>query len=233
MLAVAHARKCPMQARVPTPTGGESSTNTASSPWCKCGVRDRQRRSWYYTSPMSMGKRTERQPAMWVPTQNLRRGEPSVLPPIESTAARRGVRRLRRGACASFYAEDGPAGLAGSTSGLLLVGYFEGLDSERAIAWRAADSLTLRDFLGLALPGRAAGSFDDLAHAPADRSRDASRPVYLGARATRRGRAGQGQDDCDRCDDARSQRGVAAHRAPRHRRELSGVSDDAGPGVGH
>jgi hypothetical protein len=35
---------------------------------------------------------------------------------------------------------------------LLLVGYFEGLDSERAIAWRAADSLTLRDFLGLAFP---------------------------------------------------------------------------------
>jgi transposase len=34
---------------------------------------------------------------------------------------------------------------------LLLVGYFEGLDSERAIAWRAADSLTLRDFLGLTL----------------------------------------------------------------------------------
>jgi Transposase domain (DUF772) len=34
----------------------------------------------------------------------------------------------------------------------LLVGYFEGLDSERAIAWRAADSLTLRDFLGLMLP---------------------------------------------------------------------------------
>jgi transposase len=35
---------------------------------------------------------------------------------------------------------------------LLLVGYFEGLHSERAIAWRAADSLTLRDFLGLMLP---------------------------------------------------------------------------------
>jgi transposase len=35
---------------------------------------------------------------------------------------------------------------------LLLVGYFEGRDSERGIAWRAADSLTLRDFLGLTLP---------------------------------------------------------------------------------
>ena len=35
---------------------------------------------------------------------------------------------------------------------LLLLGYFEGLDSERAIAWRAADSLSLRAFLRLAPP---------------------------------------------------------------------------------
>ena len=35
---------------------------------------------------------------------------------------------------------------------LLLVGYVEGLDSERAIAWRAADSLSLRSFLRLAPP---------------------------------------------------------------------------------
>ena len=34
---------------------------------------------------------------------------------------------------------------------LLLVGYFEGLGSERGIAWRAADSLGLREFLGLKL----------------------------------------------------------------------------------
>ena len=35
---------------------------------------------------------------------------------------------------------------------LLLIGYFEGLDAERAIAWRAADSFALREFLGLRLP---------------------------------------------------------------------------------
>ena len=34
---------------------------------------------------------------------------------------------------------------------LLLVGYFEGIGSERGIAWRAADSLALREFLGLKL----------------------------------------------------------------------------------
>src|SRR6266446_7133414 len=32
---------------------------------------------------------------------------------------------------------------------LLLIGYFEGIDSERGIAWRAADSLGLRSFLGV------------------------------------------------------------------------------------
>jgi transposase len=55
--------------------------------------------------------------------------------------------------CRSFYAETmGRPGLArGIYFRLLLVGDFEGLDSERAIAWRAADSLMLRDFLGLML----------------------------------------------------------------------------------
>ena len=34
---------------------------------------------------------------------------------------------------------------------LLLVGYFEGIDSERGIAWRAADSLAVRMFLRLSV----------------------------------------------------------------------------------
>ena len=47
---------------------------------------------------------------------------------------------------------DGTSGLGpGVYFRLLLVGYFEGVDSERGIAWRPADSLALRDFLGLAL----------------------------------------------------------------------------------
>src|SRR2546426_2480691 len=34
---------------------------------------------------------------------------------------------------------------------LLLIGYFEGIEGERGIAWRAADSLALRQFLELGL----------------------------------------------------------------------------------
>jgi transposase len=55
--------------------------------------------------------------------------------------------------CQRFYANEiGRPGLPpGRYFRLLLLGYFEGLDSERAIAWRAADSLSVRSFLGLEL----------------------------------------------------------------------------------
>ncbi|MCH8095209.1 MAG: transposase [Chloroflexi bacterium] len=55
--------------------------------------------------------------------------------------------------CAPFYAATvGRPSLApGRYFRLLLLGYFEGLDSERAIAWRAADSLSIRAFLDFAL----------------------------------------------------------------------------------
>jgi len=54
---------------------------------------------------------------------------------------------------ARFYAEKmGRPSLApGRYFRLLLIGYFEGIDSERGIAWRAADSLGLRNFLGVGL----------------------------------------------------------------------------------
>lgn len=56
--------------------------------------------------------------------------------------------------CRRFYKKS-PYGRPSIAPGVyfraLLIGYFEGLDSERAIAWRAADSLSLRRFLGYAL----------------------------------------------------------------------------------
>src|SRR5271157_2825237 len=55
--------------------------------------------------------------------------------------------------CAGFYAENNgrPSLTPGTYFRLLMVGYFEGLDSERGIAWRAADSLALRQFLRIGL----------------------------------------------------------------------------------
>jgi len=54
---------------------------------------------------------------------------------------------------APFYAETmGRPGLApGIYFRLLMVGYFEGIDSERGIAWRASDSLSIRSFVRIAL----------------------------------------------------------------------------------
>jgi transposase len=55
--------------------------------------------------------------------------------------------------CRRFYAprRGRPSLVPGVYFRLLMIGYFEGIESERGIAWRVADSLTLRDFLGLSL----------------------------------------------------------------------------------
>jgi transposase len=104
---------------------------------------------------MSMGKRKrDRQPTMWVPTTDL--------PTAASHPFYRRLNQLLRehgfddfveAQCAGFYAETmGRPGLPpGIYFRLLLIGYFEGIDAERGIAWRAADSLALRDFLGIGL----------------------------------------------------------------------------------
>jgi transposase len=110
----------------------------------------------YYTVAMAMGKRQRhaKQASMWVATNELPR---SAAHPfytrlnqiLENGDFDRYVERL----CQRFYAADGRPGLPpGRYFRLLLIGYFEGLDAERAIAWRAADSFALRAFLGLVLP---------------------------------------------------------------------------------
>jgi transposase len=55
--------------------------------------------------------------------------------------------------CTGFYAENNgrPSRPPGTYFRRLMIGYLEGLDSERGIAWRAADSLALRQFLRIGL----------------------------------------------------------------------------------
>ena len=55
--------------------------------------------------------------------------------------------------CARFYAHNNgrPSLPPGTYFRLLLIGYFEGIDSERGMAWRVADSLGLRSFLRIGL----------------------------------------------------------------------------------
>ena len=61
--------------------------------------------------------------------------------------------RFVEDACEKFYAAvmGRPSLAPGKYFRMLLVGYFEGIDSERGIAWRCADSLSLRGFLGVGL----------------------------------------------------------------------------------
>jgi transposase len=109
----------------------------------------------YYTSPMSMGKRTrERQPAMWLATTELpTAASHPFYRRLDQLLREHGFDDFVEAQCAGFYAETmGRPGLPpGIYFRLLLIGYFEGIDSERGIAWRVADSLALRDFLGVGL----------------------------------------------------------------------------------
>ncbi len=100
-----------------------------------------------------MGKRKrERQKAMWVSASELPKspGHPFYVRLNQALEAA-GFDEFVEKACRGFYAPvlGRPGLVPGRYVRLLLVGYFEGLDSERGIAWRAADSMAIRSFLGL------------------------------------------------------------------------------------
>ena len=103
-----------------------------------------------------MGKKgtRDRQASMWVATADLPKsaGHPFYAR-LNRVLDDAGFDTFVEAQCAPFYADGiGRPSLApGRDVRLLLLGYFEGLDSERAIAWRAADSLSIRQFLDFAL----------------------------------------------------------------------------------
>jgi len=107
---------------------------------------------------MAMGKRKGRQQAMWVSVADLPEGPGHPFyRRVNAVLDAAEFDRYAEGLCRRFYARKlGRPSLApGRYFRLLLVGYFEGLDSERGIAWRAADSLGVRSFVGLGLEERA------------------------------------------------------------------------------
>jgi transposase len=104
---------------------------------------------------MVMGKRdTERQGDLWLATTDLARtpGHPFYERFNALLAEARFDARTDE-LCRPFYAESKarPSLPPGVYFRMPLIGYVEGLDSERGIAWRCADSLALRAFLGFAL----------------------------------------------------------------------------------
>ena len=105
---------------------------------------------------MALGRKKQRQDSLWIGTQELpRTGGHVFYERVNRVLEENGFDRFVEDACEKFYAPVmGRPGLApGVYFRMQLVGYFEGLDSERGMAWRCADSLSLREFLGAGLTG--------------------------------------------------------------------------------
>ena len=101
---------------------------------------------------MSMGRRSrQRQGQLWVEAKRMAKGPGHPFyTRLNQLLAEVGFDSHVEKVCQRFYAKVmGRPSLPPSVYfRLMLIGYFEGIDSERGIAWRVADSLTLREFLG-------------------------------------------------------------------------------------
>ena len=127
----------------------------SNSLWQKSIDRSRpESTEWRRLGGMAMGKKpAARQPSpMWVTTADLptSAGHP-FFERLNRVLEEAGFDAFVEGLCAVFYASrlGRPSLRPGRYFRLLFIGYFEGLSSERGIAWRVADSLSLRAFLDL------------------------------------------------------------------------------------
>jgi transposase len=103
---------------------------------------------------MGTRKQRERQADLWIATAEIAEtpGHAFYERLNDLLVEHRFDRRLEH-LCRRFYRSQRgrPSMAPGVYFRLLLIGYFEGLDSERGIAWRVADSLSLRKFIGYGL----------------------------------------------------------------------------------
>lgn len=103
---------------------------------------------------MGTRKQRQRQEQLWVANAELAAGpgHPFYLR-LNDLLEQEKFDEFAEAQCAQFYDERNgrPSLPPGTYFRLLLIGYFEGIDSERGIAWRAADSLGLRQFLRIGL----------------------------------------------------------------------------------
>ena len=102
-----------------------------------------------------MGKRREQQQPLFIATKDVVSGPGNAFyDRLNQILLEHKFDRKVEALCRRFYKSDKrgrPSMAPGVYFRLLLIGYFEGLDSERGIAWRVADSLSLRKFLDFAL----------------------------------------------------------------------------------
>ena len=103
-------------------------------------------------SDMAMGTRKgrERQEEIWYSSELAEAPGHPFYRKLEAKLKETGFDKFCEEECKRYYA-DGvgrPSLVPGVYFRLMLIGFFEGIDSERGIAWRVADSLSLRQFLG-------------------------------------------------------------------------------------
>jgi transposase len=101
---------------------------------------------------MALGRQRDRQADMLVTWAELPRSPGHVFyDRLQVVLVAAGFDGFVEGLCASLYAprRGRPSLPPGRYFRMLLVGYFEGIDSERGLEWRCADSLSLREFLRL------------------------------------------------------------------------------------
>src|SRR5579862_1907609 len=105
---------------------------------------------------MAMGRGKQRQEALFIAAAELPKsaGHPFYQQLNQLLAEAHFDEWVQR-RCQPYYAQQEKRGQPSIPPGLyfrmLLVGYFENLDSQRGIAWGCADSLSLRAFLGVPL----------------------------------------------------------------------------------
>jgi len=107
---------------------------------------------------MALGRRKGKQESLWIPEKDLPRsaGHPFYTA-LEKVLVAGDFDRVVEALCAEHYAkrQGRPSIPPGMYFRMLFVGYFEGMTSQRGIAWRCQDSLSIRDFLGLGATERA------------------------------------------------------------------------------
>jgi transposase len=106
---------------------------------------------------MAMGRQGGRQGQMMVLWDELPRSPGHVFyDRLQAVLIEAGFDAFVEQLCKPYYAPvmGAPSLPPGRYFRMHLVGYFEGIDSERGLEWRCADSLSLRDFLGLELRDR-------------------------------------------------------------------------------
>lgn len=105
---------------------------------------------------MALGRRKDRQKGMFLTWDEVPRSRGHVFyDRLQEVLLESGFDDHAETLCAPFYAKKlgRPSIPLGRYFRMHLVGYFEGIDSERGIEWRCADSLSLREFLLLETTG--------------------------------------------------------------------------------